>query len=480
MPNLSDLTSLFGFYGKPPAIKPTKEMGVSGTAIVGGYVQVLERNPKVVGTYKYQTYSEIFLNTSIVAAGIRYFLDLTSKPAWTVKPADDSPQAKELADFAQSCLYDLPTSWSRVVRKAAEFRFHGFGLQEWTAKKRDDGRIGFASLEARPQHTIYQWDVDENGTVNGAIQRHPLTMKEFYLPRGKVVYLVDDTLTDSPEGSGIFRHLVDPAERLKAYLGFESAGFETDLRGIPIAYAPLSALADAVQNKQISKEDAEALKKPLKDFIDNHIRSRKSGLMLDSATYRDIGDSQAPSNVPLWKMELATGDGTAFTEIGQAINRINHEIAVILGCENMLLGSGGQSGGSRALSQDKSEHMYLVANSCLGDIAEGMGRDFIGPLWMLNGFPEELKPKLEAEEVQYKDVTEVTTALQQMAQAGAMLAPDDPAIDDVRSLLGLSAQPKPDASMMGVRTQSAPPQPGDIVEPPVPEPAAKRGRGRKS
>lgn len=471
---MADFANLMGFFsGKPPAIKPTQEMGVSGTTIVGGYIQVLERNPRIVGTYKYQTYSEIFLNTSIVAAGIRYFLDLTSKPAWTVKPADESAQAKELANFAETCLYDLSASWARTVRKAAEFRFHGFGLQEWTAKNRDDGRIGIASLEARPQHTIYQWDVDENGTVNGAIQRHPLTMQEFYLPRGKVVYLVDDTLTDSPEGSGIFRHLVDPAERLKAYLGFEASGFETDLRGIPIGYAPLSELANAVKRNEITKEQAEALKKPLKDFIDNHIRSRKSGLMLDSATYRDVGDNQSPSNVPLWKMELAQGGSTSFGDIGKAINRINHELAVILGCENMLLGSGGQSGGSRALSQDKSEHMYLVANSCLGDIAEGMRRDFIGPLWTLNGFPEELKPKLEAEEVQYKDVTEVTTALQQMAQAGALLAPDDPAIDDVRSLLGLSAQPKPDASMMGVRAPL--PTIGDVTEePPAPAPTAKR------
>jgi len=159
--------------------------------------------------------------------------------------------------------------------------------------------------------------------------------------------------------------------------------------------------------------------------------------------------------------------------LGNAINRLNHEMAVILGCENMLLGSGGQAGGSRALSSDKSEHMYLVVNSVLGDIAEGMDRDMLGPLWLMNGLDESLKPSLDAEDVQFKDVGEITTALQQMAQAGAVLSPDDPAIEDVRSLLGISAPLPVDPALMGVR----PRQP--VAKPPVDLPVKQTAKRRK-
>jgi len=40
--------------------------------------------------------------------------------------------------------------------------------------------------------------------VIGVWQRHPQTGQLIGLPRGKLVYLVEDTLTDSPERCGSF------------------------------------------------------------------------------------------------------------------------------------------------------------------------------------------------------------------------------------------------------------------------------------
>src|SRR5260221_278291 len=65
-------------------------------------------------------------------------------------------------------------------------------------------------------------------------QRIANQIRDLGLPRTKIMYLVDDTLTDSPEGMGLLRHCVEPAERLKEYLEQEAIGFLRDLRGIPI------------------------------------------------------------------------------------------------------------------------------------------------------------------------------------------------------------------------------------------------------
>jgi hypothetical protein len=455
----SGVGRMFGARQAP--ITPTREVGTSGTPIFGGFIQVLEQNPKLVGINRYKLTSDIFVNTSIVAAGVRHYLDLVAKPKWTVDPVDDTPQAKEMADFAESCLYDLSASWSRTVRKAAEFRFHGFGLQEWTAKTRDDGKIGFESVEARPQHTIWRWEVDDQGNILGMYQRNPQNGQEIFLPRQKIIYLVDDSMTDSPEGVGVLRHLVDPAQRLKEYLDFESSGFETDLRGIPVAKVPLSELSAQVKAGSITKDDADKYLKPFRDFVNNHIRSRKSGLVVDSKPYYSQGNDPSPSSTLQTDVSLMQGGAQSFADVGRAIQRLNHEMAVILGVEGMLLGSSGGGGsGSRALGADKSEHLYTVVNSALGEITQAMDRDFIGPLWLMNGLDDKLKPTLSAEDVQFKDVTQITGALYQMAQAGAMLAPDDPAIDDVRGLLGISPAPTPDPAMMGIRTRpSATPDP---------------------
>lgn len=446
---LSAFSRLLSRAAPGQRVNPAQQIGVSGTAVFGGYVQVLERNARMVGQNRYRITSDIFLNTSIVAAGVRYFLDLIAKPAWTVEAADQSAQAQQAKELVETLLFDGALRWPRIVRKAAEFRFHGFGIQEWTAQKRDDGRTGFVSIEPRPQHTICRWEIDQ-GAILGVYQSDPMTGKEIFLPRGKTVYLVDDTMTDSPEGLGILRHLAEPAHRLREYLKMESKGFETDLRGIPIARVPLTQLDAAVNAGRITKAQADAIKQVAVDFINGHVRSEKSGLLVDSQPYYSQGDNPTPSATPQNDYSLLTGDAQAFADIGKAIERLNHEMAVILGVENMLLGSSGQGGGSRALSQDKSEHLYLVVNSTNRDIASAMERDLIGALWLLNGLEDALKPKLKVEDVQFKDVGEITAALQQMAQAGAVLAPDDPAINDVRQLLGVSAQPEVSPELMGL------------------------------
>lgn len=448
------MANIFGTWGdKTPKVTPSKEMGVAGTAIYGGYVQSNEINPALSGQNKYRTFADIMANTSIVAAGIRYFMELVGKSEWNFDGGDAE------CELVESVLKDCATPWPRIVRKAAAYRFYGFGCQEWTAKKRTDGRIGLDNIESRPQHTIWRWDTDERGTVLGVVQRSPQDGTEYYIPRGKLLYLVDDTMTDSPEGLGLLRHVVEPAQRLQEYLRLESVGFETDLRGIPIGKAPLDEIAAAVKNGQLTKEEAEALKRPMIDFIQNHIRSAKTGFLLNSSPYRDYGENQAPSGEFKWALDLLQGSSTAFGDVNTAIERINSELAIVLGVESIITGMNGK--GSLAMSKDKSNAMYLRADSCLRDITASVNSDIISVICDLNGIPVEKRPKAKTEGVQFKDVEEITTALTNMAQAGAVLSPNDPAINEVRGLLGLSEAEEMSPEMMGALQ----PKPSAPVEP---------------
>ena len=432
--------NLFGLGGKPPRLAPMKEMGVSGTAVYGGYVQSNEINPALTGQNKYRTFSDIMANTSIVAAGIRYFMELVAKSEWSFDGGDAE------CELVESVLKDCSTPWPRIVRKAAAYRFYGFGCQEWTAKKRFDGNIGL-DIESRPQHTIWRWDTDERGTVIGVGQRSPQTGTEYYIPRGKMLYLVDDTMTDSPEGLGLLRHVVEPAKRLNEYMKLEEIGFATDLRGIPVGKAPLDEIAAAVKNGQITKEDADALKRPMIDFIQNHIRSSKTGFLLNSEQYRDRGDNQAPSGEYKWALDLLQGNSTAFGDVNSAIGRINKELAIVLGVESLLTGMDGS--GSLAMSKDKTNAIYIRADSCLRDITSAVQADIISVICDFNGIPEDKRPIAKTESVQFKDVEQITAALVNMAQAGAVLSPNDPAIDEVRGLLGLSEAEEMSPEMMG-------------------------------
>lgn len=422
---------------KPPRAKPFSEMGVSGTAAYGGHILTREKSSQWIGDQRYITITDMAVNASIVAAGVHYFLNLIARPSWTVKPPDESAKAVEAAEFFEGIMHDMARPWSRVVRRAGTYRFFGFGVQEWTAKRLEDGRVGLASVEPRPQHTITRWALSESGEVDGVFQRDPQTGAELGLPRSKIVYLVEDAISDSPEGLGIFRHLAEPWERLKAYQDLEARAFERDLRGIPVGRVPYTALNEAVKNGEVTAERAAALIRTIEEFVQLQVRQSNTAITLDSAPYySQAADGAKVAATPQWGVELLQGAAQGVEAISAAITRTQMEMARILTCEHLLMG--GEGSGNRSLSEDKSRNLYLVANAVLADVAAAMTRDLVDPIWLLNGLPEELKPTLEVEDVAFQDADTVASTLAKMATAGAVLAPDDPVIEDVRALMGVS------------------------------------------
>lgn len=442
--------------------RPGITLGTSGTNVQGGYIVEVERSPDLRGTRKYTTYSDILANATIVAAGTRYYLNLVSKAGWNVEPADKSDEAIELAEFTEDVMNDMETPWYRVMRRAAMYRMYGYSIQEWTAKQRTDGQVGFLDVEPRPQKTIERWAVEDNGRVLAAIQRSPQTQEEIVLPRNKIVYVVDDSLSDSPEGLGLYRHLVQSANRLFAYQRLEEAGYESDLRGVPIGRAPLSAIKQAVTDGLMSAEEANQITKPLKDFMSNHIRTQDTGMLFDSDTYTTVDDKETPSTTPKWNIELLKGGSSGLDSIAAAINRVNHEMARVLGVEQLLLGT--DSSGSFALARVKAHNLFLVVDSALKELAWTFRQDWVRALWRLNGFPMELLPTLKPEAIQFRDIEQVTSAIEALARSGAPLDPDDPVIDDIRDLAGVSRRDM-DALAAATLVEPAAPEPEPVGDP---------------
>jgi len=416
---------------------PTVTAGAPGTAIIGGYVEEKERDSALQGRKKYETYSNMLANVSIVAAGVRYFLNLVAKPGWKFEPPENGgPQGERYAEMLADMTTDMMTPWRRVVRRAAMYRFYGFSIQEWTAKRREDGSLGLEDIAPRPQQTIEKWDSDAEGKLLGVLQRSPQDYSEIYLPRQKLIYVVDDSLNDSPEGLGLFRHVAESCRRLKRFEQLEGYGFESDLRGIPLARAPLAELDQAVRNGDMSEAQKAAILQPLKTFMESHIRNPKLGLLLDSMTYETQDEAQRPSNAKQWDMELLKAASSTQAEIARTVDRLNREIARVLGVEQLLLGDNGV--GSFAMAKEKSHNFALIIDSTLHELAEAFASDYVTRIFELNGWDMKLRPTVKTDKLQYRSVEEVTTSLEQMARAGAVLAPDDPAISEVRDLMGLT------------------------------------------
>lgn len=426
------------------------ELGVGGTLVQGGIPNSGDRNPNARGPQRWVTAQDILVNMSIVAAGVRFYLNLTARPAWKLDPVDDTPAAKEMADFAESIIHSTDTSWTRIVRRNAVFKFHGFGFHEWVAKRRDDGKIGLRSIEPRPPQTIVGWDMDDHNSVLGIKQRNPKTGQEIYIPREKMVYLVDDALTDSPEGMGWYRHLIEPRDRMKKFLQLEKIGYQRDLAGTPIGRVPYAAIRKAVAAGAMTEAEGKALTKGIEDFVRAQAKEPDTSLLVDSQPFISIGQNgeQTISPALQYGIELLKGTATSIKDLDGAINRTTFDMALIIGVERLLIGREGA--GSLALSKDTSLNLFLSVNSTLADMAEGYDRDVIGPAWALNGLNPALRPTLKVEDASSKDVGEVAKMLADMAAAGAVLSPDDPAINDIRSMAGLPDQPEMTPERMGM------------------------------
>lgn len=425
---------------------PRDVLGVGGAVIYDGFLSEREKDPRLAGTQKYVTFSEIAANTSIVATGVRHMLGLVTKPRWKWKPADDSPLAKQYAEEFEKVVTSMSTPWHRVVKRASMHRFYGFSVAEWVAKKNEDGTVGFLDVQPRPQSTIWRWIAERSGNVLGMVQLDPQSGVEIVIPRGKVLYCVDDAIDFTPQGMGLFRHLAQSATTLERLEQLEGWGFETDLRGVPLGRAPLSEMAAQVQAGKMPASEFTAKKEALEAILRGHVKSPKLFVLLDSITYSTTDERQAPSGQRMWDFEVIKGGSTGQAEVGAAIARINLEIARLLGCEHLLLG--GDSSGSLALSRDKSKNVAFLVDGILGEVCEAVDRDLVRPWMQMNGYDEALAPSSETETTQLRDVDQITASLRDLATAGAVLAPNDPAINVVRGLMGLPEQIEVQAEAM--------------------------------
>ena len=430
---------------------PKETLGAPGVPLYGGYILEDEQSSDLTGKNKYRTYSDLLANVSIVAAGVRYFQNLVSAPSWVTEPADDSAEARDYADKVDMILDEMDTPMHRVVKRASMMRFYGFSVQEITAKKLEDGTLGIMDIAPRAQKTIERWERDEKtGRITGCYQRIPQSGKEVFIPRDKMFYVVDDSLNDSPEGLGLFRHVAEPARKLRRYEQLEGFGYESDLRGIPIGRAPLEDLSQLP-----AAEQSQALA-AIKTFMRSHIKSPELALLLDSKTYETQDEASRASNVKKWDVELLKASANSQSEVLRSIERLNREIARVLGVEQILLGD--HSGGSFALASEKSHSFALMIDGTLKELRSQFFKDVITFIFKINGWPMAMRPKMQADRLQTRRVEEVTSALRDMAQAGAVMAPDDPAINAVRELLGL-----PEADLESAAADAA------LLEQPQPE-----------
>ena len=451
--------------GPPP--KPDEQVGTGGTASWGGYPSSNEASADMRGAARLKTYGDMVRNVAIIATAVRRTYRLIGGVEWTMAPARgdqiDEAAAKDAAEFAEHAILKAPRrpvgSWAKRIASA---EFFGASVQELTYRKDGDSRWPdrwvVDRVDWRTTETITRWDVSRAGDLAGVWQLPPDTGGEVYIPRWKLLYHVDDELSDSPEGVGLLRHAAETVRRLGVYLGLEGKGFQNSVNGNMVGRSPRADMkAGKMTDAQI--ETAES---GLKDYLQNHRRKEDLYALLDSKTYRNPDGS--PSNVPMWGIDTLKAEND-LKELGEAIRRDLWMCALALNVEHIMLGS---AGGSLAMQAQKSADYYRFVEGILENVAGVIARDAVDVVWALNGLDPALKPSPKFSRLSFHDVLELIAALKDLSTAGLTLDRSDDAVKAVFEFLGLPTLDDDPEEMAAQREAAA--QAAGMVRTPVVDP----------
>lgn len=381
-----------------------KEIGKTGLKRNGGYVQE-EFLPELTGARWQRIVKEMVTNDPIIHS-VHFAIEMLVKQvSWDLKAASDSNRDKENAEFIKGALFqDMSHTWSETVAEIISFLPYGWSWMETVYKRRsgdnempsrrsnfNDGKIGWRKWAIRSQDSLFEWDFDEEGGVQGMIQMPPPNYEVIRIPIEKSLHFKTSSAKGNPEGDALTRHVYRPYFFKQRHENIEGIGVERDLAGLPIGRLPAKSMM-----KNASDADRE-MYSLMKKIVANIKRDENEGLVLPS-------DMDEKGNY-IYDIKLLNTGGTRQFDTDKVINRYNRDILIAYMADFLMLGH--EKVGSFALSSDKTDLFAVALGSFLDTMTGTINRHAIPRLQRLNGRGNEPMPELIHGDIESVDLGEL-------------------------------------------------------------------------
>jgi hypothetical protein len=407
---------------------PADEIGFVGTRRAGGML-VEEFLPELAGTRGIQVFREMGANDPIVGSMLTALKLLARQVTWSATPADQSPRAREIADWFETVMDDMNTTWDVALSGMMSFLQYGWFVGEIVPKRRlgmdpgmaEDGRPlpssrfrdglwGLQTIEPRLQDTLVDWTYDGDAPV-AMHQQNPLTGETAKVPLVKCVHLTTTAERANPEGVSVLRAAYLPWYMKRRLQELEAIGVERDLVGMPMAEVPVSVLSS-----RASDNDKATLSK-VRETVTKVRRNETDGLVFPMA-YDDNGR-------PMYKFSLLTSGGARQFDIGAIVTRYDQRILLAGLTDFLLLGHEGVSGlGVTSIGSTKVDLVNAALETYVNLIAAEINAKVSPLLMRLNGWPTELAPTWVPGRVDAVDLDQLGKYITALAQAGMPLFPN--------------------------------------------------------
>ncbi len=417
------------------------ELGTTGLKRTSGFINE-EFLTRLRGIQGVKTYREMADNDPVIGAIVYAIEKVITRLEWRVDPyKDDSVDGDidqadiETAEFVESCLNDMSDSWDATLTEVLSMIVYGWSYHEIVYKRRvgpdqkdprkrskfTDNKIGWRKWAIRGQETLYLWNFDDDGGIQGMQQVDPYTGHgRVDIPIQKSLLFRTTSAKNNPEGRSLLRNTYRPWTFKRRIEEIEAIGIERDLAGLPIAYVPPEYLSST------ATPDMQLILAAMKEIVTSIKRNENEGIIFPQI-YDDSGK-------PLFDLKLLSSGGTRQFDTDKVITRLDQRIAMSVLSDFILLGN--DRVGSFALGATKMDLWSMSVDSIAKTIADTINQHAIPRLLRLNGIKADRSPSVAYSEVSHVDLAELADYVSKMTTAG-VFSPDPSLEDHLRELAGL-------------------------------------------
>lgn len=386
-----------------------QEIGNTGLSISNGKVREDTILP-LRGPKKIKLLEEMVKFDPTIGAFNNMYQSTASSVTWSIKPKDDTPQAEEVANFINSCLFeDLGHPFQDMIANALTASQYGFALIEPVYKIRngynsdkdknslfEDGLIGLAKLSSRYQGSITEWNYDDNyKNIISVKQKNPNSFVDNTIPYNKLLHFKHRSFNNNPEGSSLYLNCVTPYLKKKRTSLNEDIRYERGFDGLLDIQAPAPLLDPTTKNPAYLQTQ-----KWIKDTAQN-IRAG-TDVAIAHPEYIKVGI-------------ISSGEGN-IPDADKIIAREDRNISVALLSDFFL--SAQKSGISGGFTQSKIKIFTNLVKEMLDEIKRVIDFKLIPDLLEKNLMDLTLAPTIEYSEIGDLDLTNLMLFIQSADKSG--------------------------------------------------------------
>lgn len=411
--------------------------GISGLARYGGVSRVYEEFLRELqGPAGMKNYREMLDNDPIVGSIMYAVHHLCRKVSFKFKPANDSNEARKIADFIGSAIFDdMENTWADTLSEILTMLPFGWALMEFRLKKRmgmgdlimrapekggsiggqgipepdfapsrfEDGMIGFRSWSLRSQETLFMWEFDTESNAVVMQQLAPPDYRIRRIPISKSLLFRTQVSKNNPEGRSVLRNSWTSYYMKKNIQIFEGIGMERDLAGYPMI--------------QIAEPDLQKGKNPPDIWNPNNPEMVQMLAQLKKIVKSVRVDEQQGLVMPWWAtFSLVNGGSRRRVDTNAIIQRYDQRISQSMMADFIMLGH--EAVGSKALAATKISLFTSSLSSFLDITGSIIDRQATPVLMRFNGFPMELAPTFTHGDIDSVNIQELGDFIQSVAGTG--------------------------------------------------------------